>query len=265
MLQKTIHTNKKFRKFYRNKDWIKFSKRIKDRDKNKCMRCDRTSKEVILQVHHNIYYENKKPWEYSLSDCITLCKGCHAREHNILEPTYDWTLLSISDLGELSGICERENCNTAIRYEYLAYHPQWGYKTIGSTCIEFLTEEDKLQSHQYLKLYKKIAQLLHNFNWEKGQTKKGRPFINTEYKKSIIRVYDDNSSYQLILKIWKRIPDYQIPIQPLKRKIKNINFIKEFAIINLMGLIAEEKKNEEDLEILRDIYRSILNSLKITD
>jgi hypothetical protein len=251
----------KAKNLYRNIEWIKFSNKIKKRDNFKCFKCGHSSEKVVLQVHHTVYYENRKPWEYFLSDCITLCKGCHAREHNLIEPSYGWILISISDLGDLSGICERKNCNTPIRYEHEAYHPKWGYKTVGSTCIEFLTEKDKFISRQYIKFYTKIAKALNKFNWEKGKTEKGRLFISTKYKKSIIRVYEDNLSYQLAFYLGKNEHDWKIPIQPLKKKIKNIDFIKELALINLMGIIARERDKKEELEVLQNIFKNIKNSL----
>jgi len=251
---------KKIRKFYRNYEWVKFSKNIKERDNNKCTKCFRNSSEVVLQVHHSIYYENKKPWEYSWSDCIILCKGCHAREHNLIEPNYGWILISINDLGDLDGVCERKNCNQAIRYEHIAYHPQWGYKIIGSSCIEFLTQEDKFKSRQYINLYKKIAKALYKFNWDKSVHYQ-RPFISTEYKKSIIRIYEDNLSYQLAFYIGKKRFHNEKPIQPLKKKVLNIEFIKELALIHLMGIIAKERYREEELEVLRDIFKNIRSSI----
>jgi len=77
---------KKQRKIYVNDKWYRFSARVKNRDGNKCLRCDRGEAEAILQVHHEIPVKGKAPWEYALSDCRTLCKGCHAREHNLVEP-----------------------------------------------------------------------------------------------------------------------------------------------------------------------------------
>ena len=253
---------KKVRKFYRNHEWIEFSQIIKDRDGNKCIKCLRNHTEVVLQVHHNTYYKDKKPWEYSFSDCITLCKGCHAREHNLTEPVSGWTLFSIDDLGDLDGICERKNCNRAIRYEHIAYHPKWGYKTVGSTCIEFLTEEDKFKSYQYIKFYKKIAKALHEFEWNEGRTEKRRPFIFTEYKKSIIRVYKNNSSYQLAFYIGRKKHEWEKPIQPLEQKILNIEFVKELALIHLMGIIARERDKDKDLEVLQNIFRNIRRSIR---
>ena len=248
---------KKIRKLYRNFKWLKFAESVKEKDNYECQHCFRTSKEVILQAHHKVYHKEKKPWEYFLTDCTTLCKGCHAREHNLIEPNYGWTLLSIDDLGALDGICERENCNTAIRYEHIAYHPQWGYKTVGSSCIQFLTEEDKFKSHQYLKLYKKISKALNKFNWEKGKTKKERIFIATKYRKYTIRIYEDNSSYQFTLKNFPLDKPYQV----FKRKISNLEFIKELALITLMGLIARELDKEDEVKALENIFRNIRRSM----
>jgi len=73
------------RKLWKNEKWYNFSDRVKERDEYKCLQCKRGRVEVTLQVHHEIYIPNKSPWEYSLSDCRTLCKGCHAKEHNLIE------------------------------------------------------------------------------------------------------------------------------------------------------------------------------------
>lgn len=74
------------RKSYRNNKWYDYSKRVKFRDQNKCLKCGREEPKVVLQTHHIIYKPRLEPWEYPLSDCITLCKGCHSREHRIVEP-----------------------------------------------------------------------------------------------------------------------------------------------------------------------------------
>jgi hypothetical protein len=63
-------------------------------------------------------------------------------------------------LGALDGICERKNCGTGIRYEHIIYHPNWGYKIVGSTCIDHLTQEDKLLSSDILKMYKQISKFV---------------------------------------------------------------------------------------------------------
>ena len=251
---------KKIKNFYRNNQWYNFAKIIKNRDNNQCQNCFRSEDEVILQVHHNMYYENKKPWEYTISDCTTLCKGCHAREHNLIEPSYGWILISIDDLGNLDGLCERKNCNTSIRYEHLAYHPQWGYKIIGSSCIEFLTSEDKFKSHQYLKLYKKLAKDFHKCTWENDKTKKSnRTFLFTKYQKSTIRIYNDNLNYQIGFYVRKHTK-WEKPYNKLLSS--NLEYIKELALINLMGVIAYERSKYEDHKALQNIYRNVRKSIQ---
>lgn len=180
----------------------------------------------------------------------------------MIEPNYGWTLISIEDLGELDGICERKNCNTAIRYEHLAYHPQWGYKIVGSSCIQFLTDEYKLKSRDYSKIYKKIAKALNKFNWEENKTQKNRVFIFTEYKKSIIRIYEDDFSYQIIYHLGKKKFHWEKPYQAFNKTIQ-IELIKELVLIHLMGIIAKERDKEEELEILRDIFKNIKSSINI--
>lgn len=253
---------KKIKKFYRNYKWIEFSNYVKKRDNYQCQSCMRSQEEVVLQVHHNIYRKEKLIWEYALSDCITLCKGCHAREHGLIEPISGWTLLSIDDLGGLDGICERKNCNTSIRYKHIAYHPQWGYKTVGSECIKFLTEEDKLKSRQYLKLYKKISKVLNSTTWEKDKTKKNNKlFIYIKYKKSIIRIYknNDNFSYQIAFYVRKNKYEW-LNIYNKLNHINNIEIIKELALINLMGIIADERDKVEEHKALQNIYKNIRKS-----
>jgi len=259
---------KKNKNLYKNIEWINFSEKVKKRDNYICQHCGRNEKKVILQVHHRIYKENKYIWEYALSDCISLCKGCHAREHGIIEPTYGWTLVNIIDLGELNGRCERKNCNTPIRYEHIAYHPKWGYKSVGSKCIEFLTEKDKLKSKEYLDLYKKISRVLNSTTWKQDRTKKNnKPFIYMEYQKSIIRIYGEEKkstfAYQIAFYLgknknfeWNKI--YSMGLE----SINNIENIKELALINLMGIIAKIKDKLEEYNVLRDIYINIKKSVK---
>lgn len=91
VISKSLWVMKKPRKLYINEKWYEFSGKVKQRDEYKCLQCGRREPEVILQVHHEIYVKGKAPWEYPLSDCRTLCKGCHAREHKLIEPDKGWT------------------------------------------------------------------------------------------------------------------------------------------------------------------------------
>jgi hypothetical protein len=239
---------------YTNDKWYEFSEKVKRRDDYTCLQCGRSAPEVVIQVHHEIYIPNKPPWEYALSDCRTLCKGCHARNHRLIEPNTGWTLLLIDDLGGLYGICERENCGTEIRYEHLTYHPNWGYKVVGSTCIEYLTQEDRLISSHVVKVYKNISDYINNSVWHKGTTKKGKQYISSSYNHHLIRIYGDdkNYSFQIGIKIkWVRKHTYRKIINAYGR---NLSEVKELAYITLKGTLSDD---DEETEFLRHLYRKI--------
>lgn len=243
------------RRSYRNEKWFAFSEKVKIRDKYQCLKCGRSEKESILQVHHKIYKLGLEAWEYALSDCITLCKGCHAKEHKIVEPPKGWTLISVGDLGGLYGTCEKIGCGNEIRYEHEIYHPDWGYKTVGSTCVEYLTEEDKWLSAEILKAFKNISKFIHDSVWETGFTKKGKEFIGTTYKHHILRIYgkDKNCSIQIAVKeIGEKWHDWKNPIY---LRNKSLIDAKEMVYVLLKGTIAEDK-NEKN--ILRNIYKQML-------
>lgn len=245
---------KTFRKSYCNVNWSEFSNDVKRRDGYKCLKCGRNESEVVLQTHHKIYKIGLEPWEYPLSDCITLCKGCHAREHKLIEPDTGWTLISIDDLGGLDGICERKGCGNEIRYEHITYHPSWGYKTVGSTCVEHLTREDQFLSQEVLKVFKKISDFINNSTWESGITKKGKDYLFTKHAHHQIRIYGKENyySFQIVLKEkgenWHEFRDF------ISTKNKNLEQVKELAFIVLKGLITE---NDIEKDILRNIYKKI--------
>lgn len=245
---------KSFRKSYYNNQWYEFSKSIHHRDNYKCLKCGRGANEVVLQTHHKIYKPNLKPWEYAKSDCLTLCKGCHAREHNLIEPTSGWILISIDDLGGLDGVCEKIGCGNEIRYEHLTYHPKWGYKIVGSTCVEYLTSDDQFLSKKVLAFFNQVSNFVSKYTWEESKTKKGVKFIYTNYKKNEIRIYGNYDLYavQIALKL-KGIRKLEFQ-KTIKLHNKPIEQVKEMSFIILKGLITE-KENEK--EFLRDIYRRI--------
>ena len=245
------------RKLYVNEKWHHFSERVKRRDGYQCLQCKRGEPEVTLQVHHEHYVINKPPWDYSLSDCRTLCKGCHAREHHLVEPDRGWFLIAIDDLGGLDAVCERHGCGHEIRYRHLTYHPNWGYKVVGSTCIQHLTQKDRLLSSEIIKLYKNISQFVHDSAWQQGLTKKGNKYISCQYKHHTIRIYgsDNNHSFQIVLKEkgvrWHEFKE----IIPAKNR--GLEEVKELAYIVLKGTVS---KKEKEKSLLRGIYRKIKHS-----
>jgi hypothetical protein len=242
-----------------NPKWRTFSEKVKQRDNHRCLQCNRGPDEVILQVHHERYIEGKAPWEYALSDCRTLCKGCHARAHNLLEPDRGWTLLDIVDLGSLDGVCERKNCGNQIRYAHLTYHPLAGYRTVGSTCIQHLTREDQLTSSRIVQLYKNISEFVHESEWVEGRTKKGKTYLSTTYRHHAIRIYDGEGhyAYQLVFKEkgvkWHSY-DEVVPLPG-----RGLEQVKELAYVVLKGKLA---RVGEGRERLREVYRRLVRRLR---
>jgi len=242
------------RKLWMNEKWYEFSQKVKSRDGYKCLQCGRNRNDVTLQVHHDTYIVNKAPWEYPLSNCITLCKGCHAKEHNIIEPDRGWTLISIDDLGDLIGTCERNKCGSSIRYEHLTYHPNWGYKIVGSTCIEHLTQKDRLLSNNIIKTYKNISSFVHKSEWDTGFTQKNKKYISTKYKHHTIRIYGENNNYSFQVVIKEKGVRWHDFHDIIRTKNKTLDEVKELSFIVLKGTISN---NEEEKDILRDLYRKI--------
>ena len=245
------------KKLWLSDDWYAFSHKVKSRDSYRCLQCQRSSGEVVLQVHHEFYIPGKAPWEYSISDCRTLCKGCHAKEHGLIEPDVGWTLISIDDLGAPTGTCERKGCGRDIQYEHLTYHPSWGYKTVGSKCIEHLTKEDKLLSNKILKVYSKISKFVHSSEWYNGKTKNRKAFEEIVFNHHKLRIYGQNGNYayQVILKIkGERFYDFQ-KTTPVKGK--NLEQAKEIGYVVLKGKTTSDS---EEKEILRSLYKALINS-----
>lgn len=242
------------RTIYLNKDWQRFSERVKRRDYCKCLQCGRGSSDVVLQVHHDLYVAGKAPWEYALSDCRTLCKGCHAKEHGVIEPDRGWTMLSIHDLGSRNGVCERKGCGKKIQYEYLTYHPKWGYMVVGSTCIEHLTQEDRLLSSNVVHMYKNISHFVHSSEWVPDITKKGKKFVSSTYKNHKIRIYGEElaHSFQLALKEKGMRRNNFGDVFNLRGK--STLEVKELAYIALRGTLSDSK---EEKNLLRNLYRDL--------
>jgi hypothetical protein len=123
---------------YTKSQWHEFRNGIIELDGNKCRHCGRKGTEVTLQVHHTKYIKGSLPWESAFEDCITLCSGCHAREHGIIQPQHGWQYCSDEDLEDLVGTCE--NCGAAIRYVFIIHHEKWGTLEVGTYCCDKLTD-----------------------------------------------------------------------------------------------------------------------------
>ncbi|SHK69859.1 HNH endonuclease [Desulfatibacillum alkenivorans DSM 16219] len=127
---------------YKHPEWIKFRDHIIDLDDGQCVRCGKQqSDRVILQVHHTYYESHRLPWEYPHEACETLCKRCHAAEHDITLPVHGWGFMGYEDLGDLSGSCEF--CETQIRHVYYLHHQKWAPIGVGTDCCDRLTGNKK--------------------------------------------------------------------------------------------------------------------------
>jgi 5-methylcytosine-specific restriction endonuclease McrA len=68
-----------YSKLLKDKKWSDKRLEILKRDDFRCTKC--SCKDCQLHIHHTIYIQNKKPWEYNNKYLITLCKNCHNQLH----------------------------------------------------------------------------------------------------------------------------------------------------------------------------------------
>lgn len=151
---------------YRHAKWHHFREQVIELDNGRCIRCLRNRADgAVLQVHHKKYIKGHLPWQYEYSDCETLCKGCHAKEHGIILPTSGWELVGIDDLGDLVGSCEY--CDTDLRYIHLVTHPKWPAMEIGTDCCDKLTGTDEASQahHEYLRVTGMRKRFLDSKRW----------------------------------------------------------------------------------------------------
>lgn len=74
-----IESKPKYSDLLRDPRWQRKRLEIMQRDNFSCKGCGSSYK--TLNVHHRIYRKGLNPWEYKDSDLITLCEGCHAKQH----------------------------------------------------------------------------------------------------------------------------------------------------------------------------------------
>jgi predicted HNH restriction endonuclease len=74
--------SKEYAILLRRPEWKAKRLEVIARDLHKCTMCDKTK---YLQVHHISYVYGKMPWEYGLSNLVTLCAGCHRKIHRITD------------------------------------------------------------------------------------------------------------------------------------------------------------------------------------
>ncbi len=258
--------NKKIKNLYKKEDWFKFREKVLNRDNYQCSICGNAK--TVLQVHHVLYHYNKKPWEYEIEDCVTLCKRCHAIEHGITEPTSGWELIEINDLGDRVGMCERQNCGTHIRYEHVAHHPKVGYRIIGSECIKFLTEEDKKISRSTLVLNGKIKKTTSDLvgQFLKKKSKNGNYYLHLKH---VIREYETFKKY-FDIKVFSGYKGWHIKVnfRAAKHKWgdKSKDLVKEITLSDILyiailwGVYYTQNNNKDKYFIKHIIAETVNNS-----
>lgn len=75
--------NSRYQQLLQTNEWKKKRLSVLERDNFKCRQCGQ--KNFNLQVHHTLYIEGRKPWEYLKKYLITLCGTCHQQEHDTVE------------------------------------------------------------------------------------------------------------------------------------------------------------------------------------
>lgn len=149
-------------KDYRNTAWLEFRQVAFSKLGRYCSHCSRDETEVTLQVHHKVYIDHRKPWEYNISDCEVLCSGCHAREHGHIQPDHGWYLSHSNDLGSLVGTCKL--CGSSLRFEYHVFHNDWGEDlVVGTNCCDALTGDEEATKHK--KKMMAYERFLKSSNW----------------------------------------------------------------------------------------------------
>lgn len=147
------------KKTYRTSQWYSLRDRIIARDGYCCARCKRTADEVVLQVHHINYLNDRKAWEYPEQELITMCKGCHAQEHGHIRPTSGWEYIGEEDLGSVCENCEI--CGSSLRYAHTIFHEKWGTLIVGADCADQLTGTN--EASEYEEKRKKLANRLRTY------------------------------------------------------------------------------------------------------
>ena len=138
-------------------------------DGGMCCQCGRKEPDVVLQVHHKKYIPKRKPWEYPQEDLITLCKGCHAKEHNLLPnaiPQYGWKYEGMDDLEDIEETCQL--CGTEIRFAHYLSHPEYGCIVVGCICSDKLlnNEQASAAEHAYKLEQQRLQRFIESPKWK---------------------------------------------------------------------------------------------------
>lgn len=151
---------------YKSSKWYSLRASILQRDNFCCAQCHRQFSSDKLHVHHLHYIEGRKAWEYQENELITLCRGCHAQEHEITRPKFGWDYEGMEDLGDMIATCDF--CDNSIRYVHYISHKNWGYMAVGCQCADKLTQTSiASEKEKELKSYtKKLKTFIDSNRWK---------------------------------------------------------------------------------------------------
>ena len=65
---------------YQTDEWLELRERIIQRDNFMCVTCGKKPK--VYNVHHLLYQKGRRIWDVPDYYLITLCPGCHIKEHS---------------------------------------------------------------------------------------------------------------------------------------------------------------------------------------
>lgn len=214
--------------------WQKRRMEIFARDSWKCIVCGRTYEEAQLQVHHKIYTPHTSIWDYPDDLLLTLCKGCHAREHGLIMPQSGWEYVGYNDLGDLVGECDV--CHAQLRYEHLISHPDWGHLTVGESCANRLTGSEEASEYEKDRRQKaeKLARFIGSKRWRE---KKNGHFI--EQNGFGIEIWNNGNHFRLVIRFYDQKRCEWIPLNS-KHKYATL----EKAKIQAYQVISSGKLDE---------------------
>jgi hypothetical protein len=221
---------------YKESQWKIFRQSVIELDGYKCRQCGRGQDEVILQVHHKEYKSGLKAWEYATADCLTLCRGCHAQTHGIIQPIIGWEYIGYEDLGDLIGSCENKGCGSDIRYSFTIFHPLWGTLEVGTVCCDNLTDSQIASNLKESKL--KFESRKHRFTNSKRWTTDG---ISHKIKQGLfdIEIFENENEFSLKINGKK---------SKIKHKTVTIAKTKVFEIIEDGQLMKFFKNSNYDFD-----------------
>jgi len=181
---------------YRSKDWRAFRDQVIDRDGGQCTSCGRgPADDITLHVHHLTYLPGRKPWDYPLSVCATVCSGCHAAEHGLIAPKFDWEYAGWQDLGDLVGSCEC--CGTAIRYVFLITHANWFPMEVGTVCCDNLTGSQA--AGEFLESQQRYASRLNRFVTSSRWLSYPNGIHHITQKRRVIRIVPADGGFRIFV------------------------------------------------------------------